>query len=256
MSAPPADRSLMDLAVDLARRGGDLTLRWFRSPDLAVISKADGSPVTEADRASERLIRSELARFRPDDAILGEEEAERPGTSGVRWFVDPLDGTRAFTRGVPLYATLVAASDEHGPAVGVIHLPALGETVYAGRGLGCHLNGKPARVSSTAALSGALLTSSGFEHWPERDLAAVRGAGLALRTWGDAYGYALVATGRADIMVDPIIAIWDVAPMPVILAEAGGQFTDYTGAIRADGGNGIASNGRLHDSVRALLSGP
>lgn len=252
-SPPPADRALLDLALDLARRGGDLTLRWFRSDQLAIVRKADGSPVTEADRASERLIRGELERLRPDDAILGEEEAERAGTSGVRWFVDPLDGTRAFTRGVPLYATLVAASDAHGPAIGVIHLPALGETVYAGRGLGCFLNAKPARVSETSELGGACLTSSGFEHWPDRALAAVRSAGLALRTWGDAYGYALVATGRADVMVDPVVAVWDIAPMPVILAEAGGRFTDFAGAVRADGGNGLASNGRLHEAVRALL---
>jgi len=255
MNTPPADRALLDLALDLARRGGDLTLRWFRSEQLAVVHKSDGSPVTEADRASERLIRGELERLRPDDAILGEEEAERAGTSGVQWIIDPLDGTRAFTRGVPLYATLVAVSDQHGPAVGVIHLPALAETIYAGRGLGCFLNGKPARVSDTATLAGACLTTSGFEHWPEKDLAAVRRAGLALRTWGDAYGYALVATGRADVMVDPVIAVWDVAPMPVILTEAGGRFTDYTGAVRADGGNGIATNRHLHDAVRALLSG-
>jgi histidinol-phosphatase len=252
--SPPADQALLDLALDLARRGGDLTLRWFRSPELAVARKSDGTPVTEADRSAERLIRDELERLRPDDAILGEEEAERAGTSGVRWFVDPLDGTKAFTRGVPLYATLIAASDAHGPAVGVIHLPALGETIYAGRGLGCFLNARPARVSDTDDLRGACLTSSGFEHWPDPALAAVRGAGLALRTWGDAYGYALVATGRADVMVDPVVAIWDVAPMPVILSEAGGRFTDYAGEVRADGGNGIATNGRLHDAVRALLT--
>lgn len=254
MSPPPADQALLDLALDLARRGGDLTLRWFRTADLAVARKSDGTPVTEADRSAERLIRGELERLRPDDAILGEEEAERAGTSGVRWFVDPLDGTKAFTRGVPLYATLIAASDPHGPAVGVIHLPALGETIYAGRGLGCFLNARPARVSETTELRGACLTSSGFEHWPDAALAAVRSAGLALRTWGDAYGYALVATGRADVMVDPVVAVWDVAPMPVILAEAGGRFTDYTGQERADGGNGIATNGRLHEAVRALLA--
>src|SRR5438552_11569370 len=174
MSGPPADRMLLDLAVDLARRGGDLTLRWFRSAELAVVRKSDGTPVTDADRASERLIRGELERLRPDDAILGEEEAERPGTSGVRWFVDPLDGTKAFTRGVPLYSTLVAVNDEHGPAIGVIHLPALGETVYAGRGLGCFCNGTVARVSDRDRVRGSYLTTSGFDYWTEESLAAVR----------------------------------------------------------------------------------
>src|SRR5439155_6769131 len=145
----------------------------------------------------------------------------------------------------PLYATLVAASDQHGPAVGVIHLPALRETIYAGRGLGCFLDGKPARVSDVRALPGACLTTSGFEHWPEPALSAVRASGMALRTWGDAYGYALVATGRADVMVDPVVAVWDMAPMPVIIHEAGGRLTDIYGVVRADGGSGLASHGQL-----------
>lgn len=255
MSArPPAPRALLDLALDLARRGGDLTLRWFRNRDLRVEHKADGSPVTEADKAAERLIRAELERLRPDDAIIGEEEGERPGRSGVRWYIDPLDGTRAFTRAVPLYATLVAAYDENGPAVGVIHMPALGETVYAGRGLGCRCNDRPARVSEVAALRGAYLTTSGLDGWSEPALAAVKSAGLVTRTWGDAYGYLLVATGRAELMVDPVVSVWDLAPMPVILEEAGGRFTDFAGAVRPDGGSGVASNGRLHEAALALLN--
>jgi histidinol-phosphatase len=252
---PPAVPALLDLAVDLARRGGDLTLRWFRKRDLRVEHKADGSPVTEADTAAERLIRAELERLQPDDAIIGEEEPERPGRSGIRWYVDPLDGTRAFTRGVPLYATLVAAYDEHGPAVGVIHMPALGETVYAGRGLGCHWNGGPARVSEVAALQGAYLTTSAFDHWSDAALVAVKSAGLVMRTWGDAYGYLLVATGRAEVMVDPTVSVWDLAPMPVILEEAGGRFTDFTGSVRPDGGSAVASNGRLHEAALELVRG-
>jgi histidinol-phosphatase len=254
MPLPEAPAPLLDLAVDLARRAGDLTLKWFRTGDLAVSRKADGTPVTEADRAAERFVRDELARLRPQDAIVGEEEAAQAGTSGVRWFVDPIDGTKAFTRGVPLFSTLIAVFDAHGPAVGVIHLPALGETVYAGRGLGCFCNGHPAHVSAVEGLGGACLTTSGFDYWSDAPLAAVKASGLQMRTWGDAYGYALVATGRVEVMVDPVAAIWDLAPMTVIIPEAGGRFTDLSGAARADGGSGVASNGRIHDAVLPLLN--
>jgi len=251
---PPADRQLLDAAVDLARRAGELTLRWFRSADLVIDRKTDGSPVTEADKAAERLIRAELAERWPDDAILGEEEGVTEGTSGRRWFVDPIDGTKAFTHGVPLYTNLIAVDDEHGPAIGVINMPALGETVYAGRGLGCFCDGSPARVSERTRIPGGYLTTSGFDYWPEEMLAAARSSGFQMRTWGDGYGYALVATGRVDAMVDPVAGAWDLAPMPVVIGEAGGRFTDVGGVDRIDGGSGLATNGRLHDEVVALLS--
>jgi histidinol phosphatase-like enzyme (inositol monophosphatase family) len=250
---PAADRQLLDDAVDLARRAGDLTLRWFRSTDLVVERKGDGSPVTEADKSAERMIRAELAERYANDAILGEEEGVLEGSSGRRWFIDPIDGTKAFTHGVPLYTTLLAVDDAHGPAVGVIHMPALGETVYAGRGLGCFCNEAPARVSDRTTLPGGYLTTSGFDYWDEDALLAVRGSGLQMRTWGDGYGYALVATGRVDVMVDPVAGAWDLAPMPVVISEAGGRFTDATGAPRIDGGSGVASNGDLHEPVLELL---
>ena len=250
---PPVDRSLLDFAVDVAREAGEATRRWFRASDLAVDSKADGTPVTAADRASERLVRERLAARFPDDGILGEEEPERFGTSGRRWFVDPIDGTKAFTRGVPLYSTLLALDDEHGPAVGVIVLPALDQAVYAGRGLGCWADGAPAHVSATATLDGSYLTASSYTHWDDAALLAVKHAGCHLRTWGDGYGYALVATGRADAMVDPTVEVYDVAPMPVILSEAGGRFTSLDGTPGAAGGSGVATNGVIHDELRALL---
>ena len=253
MSAPPIDESLLDQAVTLARDAGRLTLEWFRSPDLAVDDKQDGSPVTAADRAAERFVRERLAATHPDDTIVGEEEADFEGSSGRRWIVDPIDGTKAFTHGVPLYATLVAFEDEHGPALGVIELPALGETIYAGRGLGCFCNGTPARVSDRDGMRGSYLTTSGFDYWAEEALAAVRASGLFMRTWGDGYGYALVATGRVEAMVDPVAAAWDVAAMPVIIGEAGGKFTDFAGVTRVDGGSGLATNGRLHDEVLELV---
>jgi histidinol-phosphatase len=250
---PPADRALVDVALDVAREAGEATLRWFQARDLTVDSKADGTPVTAADRAAERLVRERLAEAFPDDGVLGEEEAETPGASGRRWVVDPIDGTKAFTRGVPLFSTLLALEDEHGPAVGVIVLPALRQAVYAGRGLGCWVDGAPARVSDTTSLDGAYLSSSSYSHWPDADLLAVKHAGCHLRTWGDGYGYALVATGRIDAMVDHEVEVYDVAPMPVILAEAGGRFSSLDGRAGAAGGSGVATNGILHDQLLARL---
>jgi histidinol phosphatase-like enzyme (inositol monophosphatase family) len=251
---PPADSDLLDTAVELARLAGAEALRHFRTDDLVVDRKGDGTPVTIADRSAERLLREELARRHPDDTVLGEEEGVTAGTSGRRWLVDPVDGTKAFTHGVPTWSTLLAVEDEHGLAVGVIDLPALGETVYAGRGLGCFSNGRPARVSDRDILPGSYLTTSGFDYWPVEVLLAVRQSGLQMRTWGDGYGYALVATGRVEVMVDPSAALWDLAAMPVIIAEAGGRFSDWSGAVRPDGGNGVATNGRVHDAVLGLLN--
>ena len=251
---PPAERDLLDFAVEVVRAAGDLTLGWFRASELAVDTKADGTPVTAADRAAERLVRERVAERFPDDGVLGEEEPETPGRSGRRWIVDPIDGTKAFTRGVPLYSTLLALEDAHGPAIGVIGLPALGQVVYAGRGLGCWSEGRPARVSDTARLDGAYLMSSGYGHWPDAALLAVKHAGCHLRTWGDGYGYALVATGRADAMVDPAVDLYDVAAMPVILAEAGGRFTTVDGREDAAGGSGVATNGRIHDELLGVLA--
>lgn len=250
---PPCDPKLLDDALAIATEAGEATLRWFRTADLKVEHKVDGTPVTEADRASEAIVRRRVAEAHPADGVLGEEEAETHGTSGRRWIVDPIDGTKAFARGVPLYSTLLAVEDEHGVAAGVIVVPALAERVWAGRGLGCFHDARPCRVSEVSALSDAYLTSSSYSHWPEEALLAVRRSGMAMRTWGDGYGYLLVATGRMEAMVDPVVAPYDVAPMPVILAEAGGRFTDLSGREGYDGGSGVATNGVLHDEVLALL---
>jgi len=254
MDTQPVAQALLDEAVALAREAGQLTLEWFRSADLVVDEKGDGSPVTAADRAAERLIRERLAATHPGDAIVGEEEADVEGTTDRRWIIDPIDGTKPFTHGVPLYCTLLAFEDEHGPAIGVIDLPALGETVYAGRGLGCFCNGVRAHVSTREHLWGSYLTTSGFDYWDERALSATRESGMYMRTWGDGYGYAMVATGRAEAMVDPAAAPWDVAPMPVIIGEAGGRFTDFTNTVTIDGGNGLATNGILHAEVLGIVS--
>ncbi|MFP5254409.1 MAG: inositol monophosphatase family protein [Acidimicrobiia bacterium] len=254
-SPPPVDQATLDLAVALTREAGDRTLRWFRRDDLEVHRKADGTPVTAADRDAERFLREQLGERFPGDGILGEEESPTPSTSGRRWILDPIDGTKAFTCGVPLYSNLLALEDEHGIAVGVINLPALGETVWAGRGLGCWSERGPARVSDHAEVAGAFIMSSSFMRWPGDAALQLDRTGAVLRTWGDGYGYALVATGRAAAMVDPVVEPYDVGPMPVILAEAGGRFTDLTGAETIEGGSGLATNGHLHAQLLALLAG-
>ncbi len=253
--APAADPALLEEAVELARMAGEATLRWFRDDELAIDSKGDGTPVTQADREAERLIRSELDQRHPDDGVLGEEEDEKPGTSGRRWILDPIDGTKAFTHGVPLYSNLLAVEDAHGIAVGVINIPALGETVWAGRGLGCFCNGEPARVSALADPTEAYVSTSGFTPWSDAAMLALQHSGAKLRTWGDGYGYVLVATGRIEAMVDPIAELYDLAPMPVILAEAGGRFTSLDGVDGPGHGSGLATNGLLHDALLATLGG-
>lgn len=251
---PAVERDVLDYAVGLARDAAAITLRWFTSSDLVVQTKPDGTPVTDADRRAEHWIRERLARDHPDDGIIGEEEGTSDTATPRRWVIDPIDGTKAFVRGVPLYSTLLAYDDEHGPAVGVIVLPALEQVVWAGRGRGCWLDGHSTGVSATARVTDAYLMSSSFSHWDEAALLAVKRAGASLRTWGDGYGYALVATGRADAMVDPQVRLYDVAPMPVILAEAGGRFTSLTGDPSPAVGSGIATNGRIHDELLALMT--
>lgn len=247
----------LTLAVDLARQAGELTLKWFQHDDLVVDTKGDGTPVTQADRAAERFLRRELARRFPRDGILGEEDGEDVGASGRRWIIDPIDGTKPFTHGVPLYSNLLALLDDQGPAVGVINLPALGLTVAAGRGLGCFANGQRTRVRQQPdqGVAGSMIMTSGIETWSATQIEALHRAGGRLRTWGDGYGYALVAWGRVDAMVDPIAALWDLAPMPVILEEAGGHFSNLNGDNDPAGGNGIgACTRRLCQELSEILS--
>ncbi|MEO7428001.1 MAG: inositol monophosphatase family protein [Acidimicrobiales bacterium] len=255
MSAPPIDQATLDTALALLREAGDRTLRWFRAADLEVHRKHDGTPVTAADRDAERFLRERLADAFPGDGVLGEEEPPTAGTTGRRWIIDPIDGTKAFTCGVPLYSNLLALEDEHGIALGVVNLPVLGETVWAGRGLGCWSEQGPARVSDHDTIDGAYIMSSSFGHWPSGRVDALHAAGAILRTWGDGYGYAMVATGRAAAMVDPVVAPYDIGPMPVLLTEAGGRFTDLAGVETIEAASGVGSNGRIHAELLALLAG-
>ena len=242
-------QDLLEFALTIAREAGALTLRHFRSADLVVDRKGDDTPVTVADRAAEALLRERIRAAYPDDAIVGEEHDDVAGTSSRTWYLDPIDGTSAFVHGVPLYTNLVACHDPDGPLLGVVNTPALGEATWAGRGFGCFHQDAPARVSTVDDLSQALVTTSGVDYWPAPLRARAADPPFMLRTWGDGYGYTLVATGRVDAMVDPSAAIWDLAPLPVLLAEAGGRFTSLTGEDGATHGSAVGSNGHLHTAL-------
>lgn len=249
-----------ELAQSAAREAGSSTLAHFQSDDLAVELKGDASPVTVADRQAEEILRRRIAAEFPTDAILGEEFAEQSGTSGYRWIVDPIDGTKSFVHGVPLYGTLVAVEHQERSVIGVIYLPALDECVYAAAGQGAwHTCGggdpRPACVSTCAKLSEAVLLTSELRYpTPERQqvLSRLVEATRINRTWGDCYGYLLVATGRADVMLDPIMALWDVAALQPILEEAGGTLTDWQGNPTIYSEEAIATSSQLLDQVVAI----
>lgn len=247
---PDADPDDLARAIEIAVTASRATLEWFQT-DVPVDTKGDGTPVTVADRTAETMIRTALAERFPDDAVVGEEHPDATGTSRRTWIIDPIDGTKAFIRGVPLYSTLLALWDTHGPAIGVVVFPALDDVIAAGRGLGCTWNGRPARARAREDLDGALVTTSSYSNWPTAAFRAVVDGGALTRTWGDAYGYALVATGRADAMVDPALEWWDVAPMAVIVPESGGRLTQLDGGgIIAGFGSAIATGGGdLHTTL-------
>lgn len=245
---PVAD--LLTFAREVVTAAGELTQSYFRSADLEVIAKEDGSPVTAADQGAERLIRDAIAAQFPNDAILGEEYGATEAASGRQWVIDPIDGTKAFAAGVPLYSNLLAVIDDGVPVLGVLNLPALGEMFSAVIGHGATCNGDTIRVSDKQSLQGSYVMTSSVRYWPEPFLQRVLDEEIILRTWGDAYGYAMVATGRAEAMIDPRANLWDVAPIGVILSEAGGVFTDLQGNAQVTAGNGIGTNGVLHDTFR------
>jgi histidinol-phosphatase len=241
---------LLDAVQEVARLAGDAALRHYRST-LSIETKADGSPVTIADREAETVARTWLASRCPEDGIQGEEFGGAAGTSGRRWIIDPIDGTKSFVRGVPLWGTLVAVAEGDDVLAGVAYFPALGEILAAAPGEGCWWNGQRARVSRTSTLAGAtvLVTDErAFRSSTLRDgWRTLSGEAAVARTWGDCYGYLLVATGRAEVMVDPVVNPWDVACFLPIIEEAGGVLTDLTGMRTAFGGTAIATNAALAD---------
>ena len=251
----------LELAISLAHRAGQLTLEFFQQDHLFVERKADHSPVTIADRRAEQLLREEIRRQFRDDAIVGEEFGEQTGTSGYRWILDPIDGTKSFISGVPLYGTLIGVEHLQQAVAGVIEMPALQECVYAARGGGAwYIQGvqspRPTRVSDRAKLADGLFVTSQVDSFWTRGAAeaylALEKQAYITRTWGDCYGYLLVATGRAEVMVDPIMNIWDAAAMQPIIEEAGGAFTDWQGQPTIYSGEAIGCNRLVLDDVLAI----
>ncbi len=251
-------------AVELAIHGGQSTLKYFQSPSVGVERKGDDSPVTVADKEAEQLIRAQLSQRFPADAILGEEFGSQVGTSAYQWIIDPIDGTKSFISGVPLYSTLIGIVRERECLGGVIYIPALDEIVFAARGHGAWYATKGnqptrCRVSSRPLADGLFVTTQ-LDSFIKRGAAdsyqQLEKQSYITRTWGDGYGYLLVATGRAEVMVDPIANPWDLAAVQPVVEEAGGRFTSWTGAATVFGGDGVGSNAITHDEVLKILKHP
>lgn len=261
--APSEIATRLAAAVDFALQAGAVTIRYFGTTGFEVETKRDGSEVTTADREAERCLRGLIERAFPGDGVLGEELGEKPSASGWRWVLDPIDGTASFVHGVPLYGTLVACEWERQTQAGVIHLPALAETVYAGRGTGAwHLSrggAEPARarVSGVARAAEAMMCTTTYTYFRR----AGRGPAMQAlfdrfgdtRGWSDCYAHALCATGRIDAVVEPMLNPWDIAPMQVIYPEAGGRTSDWAGRTGAYNTNGVSTNGLIHDEVLTVL---
>ncbi len=254
----------LEFARKMAYEAGQGTLRYFQK-GLQADTKLDGSPVTMADRKSEESIRKAIETTYPDHGILGEEFGDRKmeggagsGSSSCRWIVDPIDGTQSFIHGVPLYSVLIGLEIEGRVEVGAAYFPALDEMVSAASGLGCWWNGRPCRVSTVRDLSKAVVSFTdimnfykygGIEAFERLAQRAWHRPG-----WGDAYGYLLAATGRVEVMIDPIMAVWDCGPFPPILREAGGYFGDWQGNETIYAGRGMATSNELLGEVLGILN--
>jgi histidinol phosphatase-like enzyme (inositol monophosphatase family) len=252
----------LDFAVRTARAAGRLTLDWFQSGGLIAEGKADGSPVTQADRAAEKFVRDAVAEAFPGDGVIGEEFPPMDSSTGRTWVVDPIDGTMSFVHGVPLFGTMLACLENGEPTLGVIAMPALGECVAARVGSGClwyrgDAAPVPARVSDRADLRGAMVLTTSMEYYSEprhkRGWARFNELGARTRGWSDCYAFVLLATGRADAVVEPGVKLWDIAAVPPIVGEAGGVWTDADGNHDLHAGSIIATNGRLHARVVEVM---
>lgn len=263
----------LDAAVAIAREVGDLTLSYFQRPSLQIEMKTDGSPVTEADKLAEATIRKHVARLFPDDGVLGEEEGETRGTSGYRWILDPIDGTRPFSRGIPTFGNLIAVEREAEAGdttslpeivVGVAGFPAMHELLWAGSGLGAfwqtpRTGERAIRVGRVATLEEAVIDSLSPQSWERQGWSAgyerLWRSTRRVRSWSDAYSFALVASGRVDAAVDFGAKIWDVAPFAVMMKEAGGEMTCFRGSPCMTTGTYIAANAMLHAELLKFATG-
>ena len=229
----------------------------FRARDLVVETKPDLTPVTEADRAAESMLRARIEAQHPRDGVVGEEYGETAGSGGRRWILDPIDGTKSFVRGIPAWGTLIALERDGEIVVGVVSAPALRRRWWASRGTGAFADGEPIRVSGVGAVDDALLCYTSLTAFDEHGLGDQFRA-LAARCWeargfSDCWAHVLVAEGSADLAVEPVMNLWDNAPLQVIVEEAGGRFTDLEGRPRANGGSAVTTNGLLHDDVLAAM---
>jgi histidinol-phosphatase len=253
----------LSVAVELANRADAITLDRFGALDLRIKTKPDLTPVTDADEAVETALREILSRERPDDAVLGEEYGGTAAFGGRQWVIDPIDGTKNFVRGVPVWASLIALLEDGVPIVGVVSAPALNRRWWAGRGLGAFasIGDGPARtlaVSGVADLGSASLSFSSLSGWADLGLRE-RFIELTDNVWrvrgyGDFFNYCLVAEGAVDIAAEPEVKLWDLAPLDILVREAGGTFTNLDGQPGPHGGHAVATNGLLHDETLARLA--
>ena len=256
-------RADLEVALELAQRADAITLDRFGALDLRIDTKPDLTPVTDADEAVEADLRAVLARERPDDRVLGEEYGGAAAFSGRQWVIDPIDGTKNFVRGVPVWASLIALLEDGVPVVGVVSAPALNRRWWAAAGLGAFAavgGAAPRRlsVSAVAELSSASLSFSSLSGWADlgrRDaFIGLTDAVWRVRGYGDFFSYCLVAEGAVDIAAEPEVKLWDLAPLDILIREAGGKFTGLDGSPGPHGGTAVATNGLLHDEVLARLA--
>lgn len=262
-SEPSTDlQTRLDFALNVAIRASDLILSHYQVDGLLVESKSDESPVTVADRGAELQMRELLQKRFPEDGILGEEFESVPARNGFRWILDPIDGTKAFIHGVPLFGTLIGLESEGRMVAGVCRFPALGEVVYASEGQGCWWqigSSAPRRtfVSQVTMMSHARMMFTEPNHWRSTGrfdtIVRVMDQVRIARGWGDCYGHAMVATGRAEIAIDPLMSAWDIAALIPILREAGGSCTDWTGKETVTGGDGVSVVPALKEQVISIL---
>jgi histidinol-phosphatase len=254
----PEWRARYETALDLARRAGEVALRYFTG-SFTVEWKGDDSPVTVADRETELLLRTGLQEAFPGDGFLGEEFGDTPGTSGYRWVLDPIDGTRSFVRGIPLWAVLVGLEYRGEQIAGIAHAPALGQTHHALRGGGAYCHDRRIRVSDEADLARALVFYSSMSWFVragrEAEFLDLVRCTERQRGFGDYFGFVLVAQGSGEVMVEHGVHTWDVAAIRPIIEEAGGRFSTWDGTPDIHRPDVVASNGKIHDQVLAVLNG-
>ncbi len=245
-------------AVEMAEQAGRLTLSWFSKKSLQVFTKRDSSPVTEADRNAEELIRKAIKSRYPDDGVLGEEFEEHVGNNRRRWIIDPIDGTKAFIHGVPLFGVMIALEIEGTQQLGVVYFPALGELYHAERGCGAYCNGSPIQVSSVSDISVATVLFTEKEYLLDslslHPVDMLRHDAGLVRGWGDCYGHTLVASGRAEVSVDKIMSPWDCAALIPIVTEAGGCCFDYTGVTTISGQGLVSANKAIGTALLATIT--